>query len=462
LFWSAVAITLLAAGGQFIASNDLHIFMLMGQSMEETGVFMDVEQFTWTAQGTEFLHGPWGFSVLSWKIYSLAGLVGLRLFNGLLAALTVTLIGRAAVLRGADYRAAAFSCLFCFAMLFQNLSIRAQTWVYPLFAALIWWLARPRPTRWSVPFALSLGCIWANLHGSFPAALVLIGLVGLGQAWQDRSVQAAKPAAWIALAFLVGTCIGPNGPEIYSYVLSNSGLPEARGLSEWSNPEFLSVKGGRLGLALVLWTVLILKKPRAMEARDLLPVLAFAGLALTGTRFISWFGMAASVPLAVRLSLSIKPSPGMTLAAYRRFALVLGLCWSFMLVRGLWPRDQELRSETPVAAVDALAASADGGRLLNPPEYGGYARFILGANWKTSGDIRVWIFDDEAWFFYPRLAQAPSDWEQRLDKAGVTHLLLIPEPFHDGLIEKAKASPRWKLLAEDETGLAFKRRNSVN
>jgi hypothetical protein len=453
--------TVLAAGGQFIATNDLHIFMSMGQAMAQSGQFMETESFTWTAQGTPFVHGPWGFSVLSWWIHDLAGLVGLRWFNGLLAGLSVALLGRAAVLRGADTRAAAFSCLFACVLLFQNLAVRAQTWAYPLFALLIWWISRERGRKSNWLMGVAIGCAWANLHGSFPAALVFLGLSGIGQAWSARDLKAAFSFGSLALAFALGTCIGPNGPEIYSFVLSNSNLPQARGLSEWNSPALFSVSGARFTAGLGLWAVLLLKKRQAIAPRDILVVLAFAGLGFTGTRFISWFGLASSVPLALALSAGMRPSKGMPPQVYRRFRMGLALCWSVLMVRGLQPRERELRQETPVAAVQAIQASATGGRLLNPPEYGGYARFTLGSNWKISNDMRVWVFDDEAWNVYPQLAQGPKNWSEQLDRLGVTHLLLLPLPYHKALIDLAFASANWELLAEDEFGLAFQRRREA-
>ena len=448
----------LAAGGQFIATNDLHIFMAMGQDMAQSGQFMEIESFTWTAKGAPFIHGPWGFSLLSWWIYDCAGLFGLRAFNGLMAAFTVALLGRAAILRGADTRAAAFSCLFVFMLLFQNLAVRAQTWAYPLFALLIWWGSIRRPPKADWIMGVIIGCLWANIHGSFPAALVFLALTGAGHVWKTRDLRAAKTSIILFLAFAAGTCIGPNGPGIYEFGLSNSGRPRARGLSEWSSPQWFSISGVRLALALSLWALLTIKRPRALAPNDWLPVLAFAGLSFTGTRFISWFGLASAVPLSLQLSKGMTPSPGIPLPLLRKFFLVFGLLWTLMLVRGIQPRDQELRTETPTLAVAAIQTSAPAGRVLNPPEYGGYARFELGSAWEISSDMRVWVFDDAAWYTYPRLAQAPENWSEQLDQAGVTHLLLLPLPFHDPLIKSAKESPDWKLLAEDDSGLAFQRR----
>ncbi len=75
--------------------------------------------------------------------------------------------------------------------------------------------------------------------------------------------------------------------------------------------------------------------------------------------------------------------------------------------------------------------------------------------------MRVWVFDDEAWYVYPQLAQGPENWSERLDKSGVTHLLLVPLPYHKALIDLAIASPNWELLAEDEFGLAFQRQREA-
>ena len=123
----------------------------------------------------------------------------------------------------------------------------------------------------------------------------------------------------------------------------------------------------------------------------------------------------------------------------------------------LAPKAQELHDETPIAAVTAIHQSADGGRLFNPPEWGGYATLELGDRWLTSGDIRVWVFDDASWAIYPTLVQGPEGWEEALVTHHVSHLLLRKEHFHALLIPLAHASTNWTLLHEDEFSAAFER-----
>ncbi|MEC7240777.1 MAG: hypothetical protein VXW32_06030 [Myxococcota bacterium] len=457
LMWSAVALVLLGAGGQAIPTNDLHIFLAMGQTMAETGQLLEQETFTWTAPGAEFLHGPWGFSWLSWHVYDAVGLIGLRWINGLAAASTVWIVGRTARLRGADPRAAAFGCFFAAGLMIQNLTVRSQTWVFPLFAGLLWCLAKPRRLRLSLPFVVITGCLWTNLHGSFPAGLVAIGALGAGAVLQSKSFKAITPFALAGLCFGLGTLMGPYGADIYGYVLSNSSAPEARGLSEWGAPSLTTFSGARLAFALVVWALLLVRSPREMDWSDGLLSLAFAGLALTGTRFIAWFGIAAAVPFAMQVHRLMAPSQGLPPRLYRGIASAVGLYWAVVLGSALGPKTSELDPDTPIAGIAAIQESAPGGRLFNPPEWGGYATMTLGEAWKTSGDIRVWVFDDPSWRTYPVLVQAPDGWEEALDERSVSHLLLRKEHFHALLIEPARRSHKWTLLHEDEHSAAFQR-----
>ena len=185
--------------------------------------------------------------------------------------------------------------------------------------------------------------------------------------------------------------------------------------------------------------------------------LAFAGLALTGTRFIAWFGIAAAVPLAMQADKLMAPSPGVPRRLYRRATGLIAVYWAAVLLNALGPRESELAEETPVDGIAAIKQSAPGGRLFNPPEWGGYATMELGDSWKTSGDIRVWVFDDPAWRVYPVLVQAPEGWEDEMDKRSVSHLLLRKDHFHALLIAPAKRSTKWTLLHEDETSASFQR-----
>ena len=284
-----------------------------------------------------------------------------------------------------------------------------------------------------------------------------IGALGAGATFDARDLRAVRPFVLAGLFFGAGSLLGPYGVDIYGYVLSNSSAPEARGLSEWGSPTLSSFSGIRLSVALLVWCLLLLRKPRGLSWSDGLISLAFAGLALTGTRFIAWFGIAAAVPLAMQADRLMTPSSGISRTLYRRAAGAITIYWTAVLVSALAPKESELETETPIEGVAAIQASSPGGRLFNPPEWGGYATMELGKTWKTSGDIRVWVFDDASWQVYPVLVQAPDGWEDALDERNVSHLLLKKEHFHALLIEPARQSEKWELLHEDDHSASFQR-----
>lgn len=457
LLYSAVAIAFLHTGSRSIPTNDLHIFLAMGHWMVDQRALLNEEIFTWTAHGTGFANGTWAFSVLSWLVFDALGLDGLRLFNGAMVALAVGLIARASLSADADPRAAAMAALYAWAMTLQNTVIRGQTWVFPLLGLLAWISARPRSNRLLVPAGVLIGFAWSNTHGSFPAGLAFIGALGVGCAWENRSLTAARTPLVLAAAMIVGVCIGPNGTGVWAYALENARLSRAREFVEWLPAPLWSLKTARLTGAFLLWGVLVYREKSRIPIAHLLILIGFGFLATTGSRFIAWFGLASSLPLAKTLSYRMTPERGVPTRLGYPIAGLLVVLWALFLIRGLAPPEQNLSDDTPIELVDAIAESASSGRILNPPEYGGYLSERLYPMFATSGDIRTWLYDDATWNIYLALSAAPEDWETTLDAYDVTHLLLWAEHHQDSLIPAAEGSTSWRLLAKDDFGAAFMR-----
>lgn len=461
LFWSAVGIALLHTGSLPLTTNDLSIYLAMGREMAATGQLLEQEVHTFTAQGTEFVNGTWGFSWLAWHLHEAIGPNGLRLLNGLAVAAAVAGMGLAARARGADPRAAAAASVYTWWMLLQNTIVRSQTWVFPVFAGLSWLAAKPRPHGVAAVGGVLGGAVWANLHGSFPAGLVAFGAWAVGQAWDARDWRAGLTPALVAAGLAVGACIGPYGPGLWGYVLDNSSLPVARGFVEWLPPSPTEFHGVRLYGALALWLVLLGRSRGRAPTAWLLLLVGFGFLGIRGTRFVAWFGLATAVPLAERLTASMSSEGGMARRILRPFQVALIALWSVLLFRGLAPLEEPLDSDTPVVLVDAIAADLmDAGsqaRVFTPPEYGGYVAQRLHPQALISGDIRTWIFDDPAWNFYLDVSNTAPGWAQALDDHGVTHLLLWT-PFHGHVLDPAVAAAGgWQELARTENGSAWRR-----
>ena len=439
LLWSTVGFALLLSAARPVSTNDLDIYLAMGRWMSQHGQLVETETFSWTAFGAPFVNGTWGFSVLAHALVERVDLRGLQLLNGGLVALAVWMTARAAGCLGADRRAQAIAALWAFALMFQNTTVRGQTFVFPLFAGLLWWSVKKRSPAASVVVGVVGGAVWGALHGSFPAGLVALGLLALGGRWQT-------PVA-VAVGLAIGVCIGPYGPAIWLYVLENGSLPRERDFVEWYAPTLGSFEGARFWLAAVLGGLLVARRG-TWEAR--LVFLGFVLLGATGVRFVAWFGLATAPFVASALPFS--HDRGLSSRLVRPIEGVVTVMWVVFLVRGLEPRERILSWDTPV---ELLAALPTEGRIFNPPELGG-AIVWRQPDLQISHDVRTWVYDDDAWWMYIELSRAPEDWNERL--IGVDHLLLV-EDFHgQTLLPEALAHPDWAVVRQTDQGALLRRR----
>ena len=461
-----MAIALLHAASQPVATNDLHIFLAMGRWMKGSGEILRSEVFTWTAQGAPFTNPTWGFSLLSWLLYKGIGVEGLRLVNGGMVALALVAVNGACRALKLQPKACALATLYAWLLLLQNIAVRGQTWVFVLLPLAIWLAARRRHPALHLLGGLALGALWSNLHGSFPVALLWLGVWGGSQIWAAGSLRAGAPAWLTAAGLAIGTLCNPEVTGVWSFLYENSSSPMARGFIEWYPPELLSFAGARLYGALALWAAsalwAALVQRRRPDLGSAILVLAFGLLAARGTRFIAWFGLATAPLLALWLTQAWSAQEAAAGWPRRRVQLSGGVLALFFVALGarLLPPDRGLKDPTPTAAIDALRLSCgdcDGQRILNPPEYGGYLNVEV-PGLQTSGDIRSWVFSDPAWQVYLDLCEAPADWEQRLREDRVDYLLLWRPTQAQSLIPAVLASPEWELLAQDEMSLLVRRR----
>ena len=462
LLGCVVAIALLHASSQPVSTNDLHIFLAMGRWMSGNGEILRSEVFTWTAQGAPFTNPTWGFSCLSWALYQGIGVEGLRLFNGVMVALALLAVHGSCRALKLQANACAVATLYAWILLLQNLAVRGQTWVFVLLPLAIYLGVQRRHPAIHLLGGLLIGAVWSNLHGSFPVALLWLGVWGGSRLFSERRLSAASPAWLTAAGLAIGTLCNPEVTGVWSFLLQNSSSPIARGFVEWYPPELLSFAGARLYGALALWGFLSLR--RRPELASVLLVLAFGLLAARGTRFIAWFGLASAPLLALWLSerwQAQEAGAGWPRRRIQVFGWALSLFFLVLAVR-LLPPERGLKDPTPTTAIRALKQSCGscvGQRILNPPEYGGYLNLEV-PGIQTSGDIRSWVFPDPAWQVYLDLCQAPPDWSQRLQAQQVDYVLLWRPTQGQTLIPAVLASPDWDLLAEDEMSLLVRRRES--
>ena len=447
-------LALLLVGARPLATNDLSTWIALGHRMLAKGNLADTEIFTCTLHGQTFLHGTWGFSLLSALAFDAVGYDGIRIGTGWVLAATCAIIW--ALVRREGARAVAVTSLLTFLLLLQNSAPRAQTLSFLLFMLFTALIVLSSSWQASLVGGLVLGWTWGALHGSFVLGLAWAGVMALGRALDTRRLPAVPIAACLGLG--IGALGGPYGPRILVYVWTNTLLPQGRNLAEWAPPSLGRFEGAVFFGSLVLWACLLVFKRDRVGWSGTLLVVFFAVAGLFSTRNCAWFGLATALPLARAVSKDAPSRPGMRRRAVLLLALVLGL------VSLCIPGRVGFARGTPVALVEELGDQPTGGCLIAPMEWAGFVAERLDRPGEAFSrpylmDQRVWIYDDATWQRYLDLAAANPGWEATLDDLDVRLLLLSPQLQGAMLLRAARTSPAWEVVQEDANGALLRRRS---
>jgi len=298
----------------FIALAADHAYLLdfwhhlaRGRAIVEQGAMIDHDLFTFTIHGQAFQDVNWLTQVGYFLLFDWGGLALVRVVNALLLAATLFWLVVICRRSSASTGLAAAAAVAVFLGMWQVLTIRPQSLSFLLFVAVYDFLdrAEQRPA-WLLAIPPLLG-LWGNLHGAFPAGLMLIGCYLLGAAWQGwragrlfTSTQTWQLLACLA-ASLLATLLNPYGWGIYQFVGLNSYRSATRGVDEWLPPRLDLWIGQVWILSIVLMAGLMaarwLQTRQLPRARDLALFACFLPLSIRSTRMVPWW-LIVCAPLA--------------------------------------------------------------------------------------------------------------------------------------------------------------------
>jgi hypothetical protein len=204
---------------------------------------------------------------------------------------------------------------------------RAQSFVLPMFAALMWLLARDArtPDR-RILLLVPLLALWANLHGSILIACMLVLLrcaVGAGSALRRRTPRALGRHLAVSTIALVAPFASPYGPDLLRYyrsTLTNGAFRDFA--SEWAGTTFRSWFGPAFFLVVAAVIIAIVRPEFRLGAFDTVCLLLLALLGLDTLRNVVWLPYAAVVLLPAGLA---RWSPEAARSRLRPFLAVLAI-----------------------------------------------------------------------------------------------------------------------------------------
>jgi hypothetical protein len=461
--WALIAVVLPVAGA-FAArmmAIDLAYQIRAGGVMLDTRRLLDVDTFTYTVRGAAWLNQQWGAEVLLAAIHRAGGWTGVAIVRGLLLGVIVFLIYRTCRAGGAAPRTAAILTLAGWLVGIEILpAMRPQLFGFVIFALVMWAIATraTSPRRlWLVP---PLVVIWANVHGSFPLAFVLLGLAWLADRRSDP--QGARRLLAVAAVTVPATLVNPFGIRVWSYVADLSTHPVvSRRIAEWGPPS-VHTPTGLLFFASIFGVVaLTARRLRPVPWLPLLTLGLFAALGLLAIRGVVWWAMVAPVVVAwlIRDDAARQPARSRPpLHAVVVAALLLLVVATLPLARGTDPvaGGPGVLTYAPERLVAAARGAVPAGTNAFVSQlYASWTEFSAPAL-PVAVDARIEIFPESVWDGYYLVSAGREGWSDVLERWDVRVLILEPNQA-SGLLEVLPAHPEWRRIARDANGSVYLR-----
>jgi hypothetical protein len=471
----------MAADRSYLA--DFWHHLARGRVIVEEGRILDRDIFTFTVPGRSFQDVNWLTQVLYYQTFAWGGLDLVRLVNAAALALALGWLVILCRRKSGSLPVAAAVGIVVFFGLWQILTVRPQTFSLLLFVILYDLLDRSARRPWLLCLAPLILALWANLHGAFPAGIMLIGCFALEAAWQGwkEGRLLRFPATWwlgfCLVASLAATLINPYGWRIYQYVGLTSNIAAARRIDEWVPPTldlwigkaWLASMLGMAGLFAAGW----FKLGRKPAARDVILIAFFVPLACGSVRMVAWWLLICAPSAAVMISAIMPrlkcPREGTPPSRDAAVVFVLMLVLAVFSVPGLqrWNPLLAARLAAPRVEDDLervhrrLASYVAEGRIFSRFEWGEYLTWSLAPQYKVFMDGRIEIYPDDVWNQYAAVTRGLPEWEKILDDRRVDALLLDAD-YHGrtGLLPRVEAAGGWERVFEAGSALLYLRRNA--
>jgi hypothetical protein len=360
------------------------------------------ETLTVMAHGVRWIDQQWLAQILFYEVFRAGGYRLILLVHVALIASAFGLALVAARHRGASPLSVFLVACTCFFVAPWGWQLRAQSFAPLLFVGVFWLLiADGRAGSRRVFLVLPLLVVWANLHGSVALAAALVALYGLLKVLDRKRRETAKGLALIVLAPLAVLC-SPYGLSLVHYYRELLINPPFRNLIvEWTAPTPRPITALFYFLAFAtVWSVG--RWGRKLSTFERLALLGTLASALSATRNIVWFGLAALVLLPVLLDETRISSAAGAHPAVRRalsLASLAGLAVTIVIVAAkpagwydhLWPNNAGAAISTatrdPATRVFASDKYADW-LLWRNPKLAGRVAFDIRFELNSRAQIR--------------------------------------------------------------------------
>lgn len=476
------------------ADTDTWWHLRSGQYIVENRAVPTTDPFSHTMAGQPWIDHGWLAQIFWYSLFALGGWPGLSLGLAVLVTLTFALVWQ--VTPG-------------------NLYTRAFSMVIGAITSAVIWVARPQMVsfflagailfilekfkreqrRWVYAFPLVI-LLWANIHGGYAIAFMLLGVYVVGEAFNRLTRHSEDPVlTWrqIGLLLLLGgvgfalVVVNPHGWQMWLYPFRTVGIGALRDfIQEWRSPDFhLSMTWAFLGM-LLLTLAALGRSGRRADWTDLAVLGLWIFWSLFAARNIGLYGL-LTIPALARYADAawgrylpgerkqlqgtegmkgiegtgkVPSVPRRSVSSARLNWILLSLVVVAALVKigvALNPREviKAEQEGLPAKAVQFVQEKKPAGPLFNSYNWGGYLIFKLWPDYPVYIDGRTDLYDDVFIRRYLNVTAGGDGWQQALDEDGIKLVLVESD---SSLARLLKGNSAWDILYQDTMATVFARR----
>ena len=445
------------------------------------------DPFSYTRLGAPWIDHGWLAQILFFGLYALGSWAALALGVATLATLAWWLVYRQS---DGDTYIRAFAVVLGAITSSVIWAARPQLVSFVLAAFVAYLLDRyKRHDGRLLPWLPLVVLVWANVHGGYAIAFMLILCYLVGEVVNRLMCQAEDPVLstrrllHLVLATVlcfVAVGINPNTWQMWLYPFRTVGIGVLRDfIQEWQSPDFHQVWQQPF-IVLLLATVLSLARAgRRADFTDLTLLGVWAAVALLAGRNIAIFALVSApilvryATLALRQQLEAWRSVGRIerwlgeaarpLAGGRLLGILNWLLLSVVVLAALLKIylplqpgavEKPMRESLPVDAVAAIRTQRPAGPLFNSYNWGGYLIFALWPDYPVFVDGRTDLYDEAFLRDYLKTYGAEDGWQAQLDRYNIRLVIIEADSV---LARFLRLESGWKEMFRDDMAAVFVR-----
>ena len=480
LFVVFLSILFMSGSGwsELLADGDTGWHIRTGEYILKTHTVPVWDLFSYASPGTHWYAWEWLADLVFAGLHQVAGFKGVVLFSGAVICLTMVILFRYMVWRGASLPIASLLTIFVADVLQFHYLARPHIFT-TLFAVIaLWMLDRDwsRPSR-AVWMLVPLTVLWTNVHGGFLILVIALGFFAVSALLRHEARRLRRYAV-LAVACATSTLVNPYGWQLQRHIweyLRSDWL--TRNIDEFQSPLLRQGSIGQFELLLIPGLMCTLELIRRRRYHEALLVLFWAHGALTSARHITIYAVVAVPPVADQLSLlwdrwTQTSARRSVMGALRELAddMRPAARWTSIWVPAFlvflacggwgvkWPADFPPRFPAELIARNAGLLNGPGhenARILSPDAWGGYLDYKFYPNRRVFIDGRSDYYGPTILKDYISVRSADDHW-QELDARYGWQFALIPPDWP--LSRALRQNPGWILRDQDKVALLFERR----